>query len=214
MDTDSLPTVIIPWRATPDRMEAHERVRKFWQYFGFPVIESNSNRHASFHLCEARNKGVKATTSQAVIVADADTIPDIAAVTLALDMLEYPMVIYPHDRYRHIPGEYADKADLMTAPYAKEIRNSVGGLFITQRTTYLELGGMDERFERRWGYEDSAFVLVAQTLAKVQRCTGTVFSFDHAADRDMTENNPNRMRFQLYRMCSGNPSLMRELLKK
>ena len=211
MDTDT--TVVIPWRATPDRIQAHERVRQFWQHFGFPVIEANSNARMPFHLAEARNKGVKAATSQAVIVADADTIPDIAAVMLALDMLEYPMVIYPHDRYRHIPGEHADKADLMTAPYAKEIRNSVGGLFITQRTTYLELGGMDERFERRWGYEDSAFVLVATTFAKVQRCSGLVFSFDHAADRDMTENNPNRARYQLYKMCFGNPALMRELLK-
>ncbi len=120
---------------------------------------------------------------------------------------------WPFATYRHIPAQYVDSADLMSAPVDQEYVGSVGGIFVTRRETYWDLGGMDEGFVR-WGYEDSAFYLVARTLSTVNRLPGIIFSFNHSADRDVTDNNPNKHRYQLYEFAFGKPQVMRELVKR
>jgi hypothetical protein len=204
-------TVCMPWRPQPDRQKAYERVIAFWAHFGYRVITADSQPDQPFHVGQARNNAVKRATTERVIIADADTIPDIAAVEKSLNCDNG--ITYPFTTYRHIAGHAVGRADLMTAPVEKEYRRSVGGLFVTRRDLYWQLGGMDERFEPRWGYEDNAFHIVAGTLSRVERQAGLVFSFDHAAERDLSENNPNRHRFELYKAAAGNPKMMRELLK-
>lgn len=205
-------TVAIPWRPQPDRLIPHIRATEFWDYHGFQIIEADSNPDLPFSMCEARNNAVHKVRTTKVILADADAIPDIAAVIQALNNDDG--VTWPFTIYRHIPNDYAVKPDLMTAPIDRTYRNSVGGCLICSVETYWQLGGMDERFERRWGYEDNAFHDVVTTLSKAYRIPGILFSFNHQADREMTHDNPNRYRADLYRMAAGNPGLMRELIKR
>jgi hypothetical protein len=188
-------------------------VHCFWQHHGFKVVEADSRRGLPFAISEARNAAVRQVKTAKVIVADADTIPDIGAVLAAL---ENDGVTWPHTLYRHIPGSYADKADLMTAPVDHLYRRSVCGLFVTSTETYWALGGMDERFERTWGFEDSCFALAAGTLSTTHRVTGMAFSFNHAVpgDRDTSSANPNRHRYALYQFANGKPQIMRELIKR
>lgn len=202
-------TVAMPWRPQPDRLAARGRVLSFWRHHKFKVVEADSNPRLPFSLARARNNAVRKITTPRVIVADADTIPDIAAVTAALEL---DGVTWPYDIYRHIPSEYADKPDLMTAPIDQQYNNSVGGIIITTTQTYWALGGMDEHFQQ-WGFEDRAFHLAAATLSTTHRTPGIVFSFNHAADRDQSTENPGFWRNQLYRMAANQPQLMKELIK-
>ena len=204
-------TVCIPWRAQPDRLPAYDRVRNFWSHFGFPVIIADSDEGKPFHISEARNNAVFEADTDNIILADADTIPDMGAV---YEALENECVTYPFTTYRHIRADYVNAADLMTAPVDREYRRSVGGVLVCPRQQYWNLGGMDERFEARWGYEDNAFHIVASTLGWVKRVSGYIWSFNHAADRDLTDDNPNKHRFALYQAAAGKPAMMRELIKK
>jgi hypothetical protein len=193
-------------------MEAHARVTRFWRVQGFQVIERDSAPRKPFSISEARNAAVRLAKTEKVIVADADTLPDIGAVLKALD--NERGFTWPFSQYRHIPGSYADKADLMTAPIDQAYKQSTGGIFVCATQDYWDLGGMDERFDRRWGYEDNAFALAARTLSSIHRVEGIVFSFNHAAERDLTAQNPNRARYSLYQYANGKPDAMRELIKR
>lgn len=192
-------------------MKPFDRVQAFWQHHGFPIITADSDPTQPFHICEARNNAARQANTAHLIIADADTIPDIGAVHQALTL---DGITWPFTEYRHIPATYTDQADLMSAPADQTYRNSVGGLLVTPSETYWELGGMDERFHRRWGYEDNAFALAAKTLSKARRIDGIVFSFNHSADRDLSTDNPNRHRYELYKFAAGRPEIMRELIRQ
>jgi hypothetical protein len=185
----------------------------------FEVVESDSDPTAPFNLSQARNFAAAQVKSKYIIVADADTLPDIASVMASLD--EFDGVTWPYAVYRHIPGHYADKPDLMSAHVDRSYTASVGGIFICQTELYWELGGCDERFIG-WGGEDQAFHFVAQCLSRVRRQSGIVFSFNHFAGdprqdmyRDMNPaTNPNLVRQRLYSMCKHDPAMMRELIRR
>lgn len=209
MGTDA--TVCIPYRATPDRVAAYKRVRAFWRHHGFPVVTGDSGSDI-FNLAASRNAAVRKAKTHNIIVADADTVPDIEQVYVALDK---PGITWPFAEYRHIPGECVKRSDLMLAPVDRYYSASVGGLFVCSVDDYWAAGGMDERFSHRsWGYDDSAFYLAARTFGLANRpADGIVFSFNHFAERDMTDDNPHKTRYQLYRMCDNRPELMRELIR-
>jgi hypothetical protein len=203
----------MPWRPQPDRIAAHDRVRDFWRHFGFRVIEANSNPDLPFNLSVARNNAARqAQDADVLILADADTIPDIASVLAAVDDPQ-ECVTYPFHTYLHIPGEWVTRADLFAARPDQRYNASVGGIFVCTAEIYWELRGMDERFYPVWGYEDNAFAMAAHTICGIRRLAGTVFSFNHSAERDMSQDNPNKPRFDLYRHANGNPAMMRELIR-
>ena len=203
-------TVCIPYRATTDRVAAYKRVRAFWKHHGFPVVTGDSGSDI-FNLAASRNAAVRKSKTRNVIVADADTIPDIEQVYLAIDA---PGITWPFTEYRHIPGGCVTRGDLMTAPVDRTYSASVGGLFVCSVGDYWDAGGNDERFVHGWGFEDSAFYLAARTFGLANRARdGIVFSFNHSADRDMSSANPHKTRYDLYRFADGRPELMRELIR-
>jgi hypothetical protein len=205
-------TVAMPWRPAPDRLAAHQRIRAFWRHARIPVVEADSLPTQPFNLCEARNNAVRKIRTPIVVIADADTLPDLGALLQAITELRPNQVAWPYHTYRHIPADWADKPDLLAAPPDRIYHNSVGGLFLCHRDTYWNLGGMDEHFHG-WGYDDNAFYAAALTLGTVRRLPGIVFSFNHAADRDTTDTNPNKHRAELYRFATGKPPVMRQLIK-
>jgi hypothetical protein len=206
-------TVCMPWRAQSDRIAAHDRVRNMWEHFGFPVIEADSDPDKPFSVAQARNNAVRrAHGADVIIVADADVVPDIGSVHAALDNPEG--VVYPFETFLHIPSEWVTRADLFAAPIDQKYGRSVGGMFVCTPETYWSLGGMDELFYPVWGYEDNAFGYAAETLVGVRREPGVLFSFNHSANRDLSEDNPNRSRHALYRFAHGRPTVMRELIRR
>ena len=184
-----------------------------WAHFNFRVIEADSDPSLPFNLAVARNNAARrAQDAEVLVLADADTMPDIASVLAAVDDPQ-ECVTYPFQTYWHIPGEWVTRADLFAARPDQKYNNSVGGIFVCTTETYWGIGGMDERFHPVWGYEDNAFALAAQTLVGIRRLDGRVFSFNHGANRDMSQDNPNKPRYELYRYASGKPDMMRELIR-
>ncbi|QAX93509.1 glycosyltransferase [Mycobacterium phage Stubby] len=231
--TKDLGAVAIPYRPQPGREQAFELVQRWWKAWGFDVFVADSDPALPFSLSEARNNAVRLMDQSelgpgVVIVCDADTIPQRMVIQKAIQIASEPgHVVYPFTDYRYINNQWAAQAEhvnndtlcetdfsVATPIWTKE--HSVGGILVTHSKTYWELGGMDEKFERCWGFEDNAFVAVADTLAKVIRLDGQVYSFSHdveGAGRDWSKLNPNYWRNELYRMCWGNTKLMRELIK-
>lgn len=204
--------VCIPWRSVLDRVPAHQRVVDYWTHHGFDIFHGDTTS-PRFNISAARNIAVATASADISIVADADTIPDIAAVWRAIERCadDDGLVDYPFTQYRHIPGDWTAKADLLAAPVVQSYTRSVGGLLICQTALYWTLGGMDERFTG-WGYEDSAFHAKALTLARVRRENAIIFSFDHAADRNLTPSNPNRKLYQEYRKAFYKANLMKGIV--
>ena len=204
--------VCIPWRPQPHRIAAFNYVTSWWTSQGLRVVLGDSD-HEVFNISAARNRAVTKAHADIVIVADADTVPSMAPMTTALRQVQKHMVIYPFSTYRYISAEPSPDLDLEKLPAEREYRNSVGGLFVCHSETYWELGGMDAGFER-WGYEDNAFHLAAETLARVVRIPGAVYAFGHEAERDMSRQNPGASRIELYRFARRKPDIMRELVKR
>ena len=200
--------VCIPWRTHPDRVPAFKRVKAWYEERGYNVITADSRKHEIFNVAASRNLAVSKASSDVVVVADADTIPDETALNIAL---QSPVgVVYPFDRYRYLTVESVElPADEWVVD--REYRSSVGGLFVCTSDTYWSIGGQDERFTR-WGAEDNAFWMAADTLASVTRIPGVVHAFGHDADRDLSMQNPGLVRRELYRFAHRNPALMRELI--
>lgn len=204
-------TVCIPWRAQPQRVAAFKIVTQWWEEHGFKISLGDSS-HETFNVSAARNRAVQKAGTRLVIIADADTIPDYEALRAGLRRIVPGEIIYPFNRYRYLDHGEAT-VETLSLGASKEWTNSVGGLFIIDRQTYWDFGGQDEGFHR-WGYEDNAFHMVAETLGRVIRLAGTVNAFGHEADRDLTTKNPGRNRIELYRFARRKPEIMRELIRK
>jgi predicted glycosyltransferase involved in capsule biosynthesis len=90
-------------------------------------------------------------------------------------------------------------------------------MIVVNREAFWSINGFDERFiPGASGFDDTSFMLAAQTLLNTQRIMGTVYSFDHPESvvRDYGEDNPNISRYKLYEYANLNPKLMNELVKR
>ena len=219
-------TVCIPWRPTPSRMAAFRRVMEYWEMFGWPVVFADSETEV-FSLAQARNAAVRKATTDVVVIADADTLIDPLNVLRAV--AEPDGVCWPFTRYRILAGEYLDTpiAELASVPHVNtwdgEGVLGVGGCMVTTRKEYWRLGGQPSEFIG-WGWEDTAFTAVVETLSKVKRLSGHAYAFEHNShaekytgakadspgwDRDISRNEHL---IEPYRNAKGRPWLMRQVL--
>lgn len=197
MDID----VAMPWRPTPDRIPAFEHVTAWWAGNGYRVILGDSDPTLPFNVSAARNTAVQQATTDVVIVADADTIPDPAALETAIYACQrHGGVWWPFTEYRYLAPSVQPGDDLTTALTEHIYPNSVGGLLVIRRDDYSRLGGFDEQRFTSWGYEDVAFRIVAESLSSIHRVPGVVYAFNHQADRNM--RGPGRRAIDEYRQAA------------
>jgi len=198
-------TVCIPWRPSPSRMAAFERVKAYWSLFGWPVVTADSDTEI-FSLAQARNNAVRKAKTDVVVIADADTLP---LPLLVLKAVAEPVgVCWPFNRYRIIDQKYLGTPleQLAAVPHINTWDGAgiagVGGCLICTRKEYWRLGGQPAEFIG-WGWEDTAFTLVVRTLSEAKRLSGNIYAFEHNTysadyiearadspgwDRDITRN--------------------------
>jgi hypothetical protein len=210
-------TVAMPWRPTPDRVRAYERVSRFWlEEMGLELITADSGAGA-FNRSEARNNAVEAVTTEIVIVADADVMPQPMALAMALMDGIGGEVCWLYDEYRIIDPFWIDAPNpwmgqrmrCFCGQMLPGCCGAVSGLFICRTETYWRLGGHDVRFGAQWGGEDNAFACAAATLAGARRVPGLAVSFDHDAERNV--RNISHW-LAVYDTAMGDPHAMEELL--
>lgn len=223
-------TVCIPRRDTPDRFDAHQRCEQWWNDHGFTVVNADSTPGEPFSCSQARNNAARQAGTNIIVLADADTIPDsVDQISAAVDLLTAGAdMVYPFTRFVHIDKLWALKPgdEYKKAPIQQSYANSPGGIFVLHADTLWRYGGFDERFRPGvtasgacFGYDDTSFKLVAETLGTVKRVTGTAWSFNHATttagkpDRDFSTTNPNLARHKLYLYAAGKPDVMAELIR-
>lgn len=178
-------TVCIPWRPQPTRMKPYYKVRAFWEQFGWPIVEADSDPSKHFNLAQARNNAVRQVDTEFVVVADADVIPLAANVLDALTDLGEE-IVWPYTLHRYISGDW--EGDPFEAPVVQlagmppqppdGYKEWTGSLYVARLESYWRVGGFDERFTS-WGGEDSCFRIAANTLVGVARVAGPCISYNH-----------------------------------
>lgn len=162
-------TVVIPWRDTGcvHRKRHLEFLIPYYETFA-PVLISDSPHH-EFNRSGARNAGVNMATSAVVAVVDADNyIPlDRLAQSVSLAMAE-DRVVRPFDEVHYLTDAATNRFyegpqtfSLRPSDYEERTPQEIkldkcGGAYVVKRTSWMSVGGMDERFTG-WGLEDTEF---------------------------------------------------------
>lgn len=195
------PVVCIPWRDSgePSRSAAFEWCWRWWHYNDLPVV-MHSGPGGAFNIAAARN--MAATQAMALydadvlVFADADTVPEIATVSLAMTLAEQQLgAVYPHDHYWSL-NAYTTGLVLASDPGKPQLpmpldrnlegpvnRASVAGCIVTSARSWSLVGGFDERFTC-WGGEDTAYALVMRdVLGSALRLPGQIWHLWHSRDQ-------------------------------
>lgn len=178
-------TVCIPWRPQPTRLGPYKKVRAFWEQFGWPIIEADSDPTKHFNLAQARNNAVRQVDSDVVVVSDADVIPTAANVIHAILTVGHE-IIWPYTQHRYISGDWdgdpfeapVTQLDGMPPQPPEGYKEWTGSIYVATRESYWRIGGFDERFTS-WGGEDSCFRIAANTLTGARRIPGPCVSYNH-----------------------------------
>ena len=234
-------TVIIPWREVfptlPEEVEKNRYrkntlnwvKRRYEMLFPDSPFKLSGNPGVDFNRSMSINLGVESTTTEYVLIGDADTIPHPEAIHEGLRLLELgaPWLL-PYGDADYYNADRASSEWILSLPphfpinpnnisYEHKIK-AWSGQVLLRAKDFLDIGGFDERFEG-WGYEDNAFTVQADTLLgdhqRVQ--DGFAIHIWHPVTDRTTWGQPhidrNRAMYREYEQSAGNPEIMRRLVE-
>lgn len=152
-------------------------------------IADSDPLHKRFQRSRARNNAALQAGGDIFIIADADTHIERSALYQGLDRACRPVL--PYDLY-HVLDESATARILGLEPSCRddELRSylhsgfssPVCGILILPRLCFEAVGGYEELFGERWGYEDMWFYTRLSREIGVERTAGSVFHLWHEPD--------------------------------
>jgi hypothetical protein len=201
--------VFIPWRDHPSRRAALAHVSQWWHDHGFTVHTVDAG-YEPFNLAACRNEAMRRASSHVVILADADTLPEVGplmhAMALASDELG---TVLPYTEYRSLRALGSRQA-YAGAPLADcahmVVPDACSGIYVTTRAAWARHHGQDELF-RGWGCEDAAWWITHTALVgPPRRIAGSVYALTHdSQDKDGEPTRDNYARIYLYEQATGDP---------
>lgn len=208
--------VAIPYRPN-GQLERQRNFNTVCDHFHprWPVLQADS-AHPEFNRSASRNAAVEAARSyDAVVICDADFVPPLDAVEAALEGAS-------RDGRLHQPfteALYLTEPETASWLSAGQLPNRsgadlTGGCFVISPESWLEAGGMDERFEG-WGGEDDAFRIAAETLLGPRvHHEGVMPHLWHpsAAAFGTQAHRGNLALLRRYVQAANNPEAMRALI--
>lgn len=208
--------VFIPWRPHPSREASLLFALEWWESHGFAthLIDTEDQ---PFNLAACRNLGVRSASSHVVILADADTVPELPALLQAMSLASDELgTVLPYTEYRSLGARGSADArigrDLDACPHLI-IQDACSGIYVTTRAGWAKHHGQDELFAG-WGCEDAAWWIAHETLVGVpRRVRGHVFALTHESqDKDGEPTRSNYARIFHYEQARGDRARILELL--
>ncbi|MGA1836237.1 hypothetical protein VD659_04820 [Herbiconiux sp. 11R-BC] len=215
-------TIVIPWRPQPSRLRSFDVVVGWYRenLGDVPVVTVDSDDEI-YNLARCRNLGVAGIgdPGEVVVIGDADTIPERAALLAAIDAARTSGRVHlPYTEYRWLgaagTAEFSAGAALEECSH-EVVHGACSGVYVTTPATWRSHGGQDERF-RGWGFEDAAWHVAHETLLgePPRRHPGRVYALHHETQRrDGPQYDANAALMARYREASEAPERMRELLQ-
>lgn len=211
--------VVFPWRPTPDRRRPFRFVHDWYIENVRPaaIITADTDPDLPFSRAGSRNAGMRAAERQGadvVIVNDADTVPDLAALREAVVAAHGDGGLhFGLDRMQYLDEEQTNALYAGRWPDV-EGRPHDSSVYAVRPSDWWVAGGQDERFDG-WGAEDNAWTLTAETLIGVRWHIGIALSLYHDGScRDLGSERwkPNSALLQRYIAVNGDREAMQALI--
>lgn len=172
-----------------------------------------------FVLAACRNLAVAtASPDEAIVVNDADTIPEPDALRAAVAAARTSGRVHlPYTEYHWLGADGTAQLRAGTPPDDCAFELVIGacsGVYVTTPRTWAAHGGQDERF-RGWGFEDAAWYRAHETLIgrPPVRHKGNVYAMHHLAEVRAGERyDANAALMQRYLDAAGDPAAMAQLV--
>lgn len=218
--------LIVPRRADGGRRDQlWTFCRAWWErdHPDWPIIEGH-HLQGPFNRSAAVNDAAKCEWDIAVII-DADVLANADAVRTAAEVAAATgRIVMSHNERIMLNKAGTDKVlsgyrgPWRLRPMVETVyTDSVSCAVAVPRSLWDLVGGMDERFSG-WGFEDSAFVIAAETLGgkPLIRLASELFHLHHPVSPEASKTSPtyshNRARLTAYQEANGNPDAIRALL--
>lgn len=211
--------MVIPWRPQPSRLDAFDRLLS-WYASNLPELEvlTIDSPDPIFNLAQCRNLAFEQSTSDVVVINDADTIPERDALLRAIEGAAQTRAVHlPYTEYRWFgaagSAEYADGIAPEDCSF-ELVHGACSGVYVATAETWRAHGGQDERF-RGWGFEDAAWHIAHTTMLGTPpiRVAGRVYALHHvAAARSGEQYEANAALMQRYRDSADDREALGQLL--
>lgn len=193
----------VPWRGGDElREQSWDITRPYLAALGYPIRTGDSK--GPWARAAAANAACAGTWDVAVL-ADADTIPEAAAIEAAIKRARKTGgVVRPHDHLIRLTPSgsiaFAKNGPTAILPRHIETEHPGGGLLVIARRAWDAVGGFDTNFVG-WGHEDSAFnIAVIAAGCAWERIPGRAWHLWHPGPaRANRQYRDNRKRLTLLR---------------
>lgn len=155
-------SVLIPWRTDHgSRERVFNKLRPLWDITGADICVGTDTGEGPFNCAMAQNDAFSKAKYDNLVMFGADMYPDIGVLNASLERLEEGEPWFPlFERTAYFSREDSERLlngyrYSATLEYEHIVPFCTGVVGLT-RATYIEAGGMDERF-MGWGMEDAAF---------------------------------------------------------
>lgn len=199
MDNFNSVSMVVPHRYGDfhrDRNWKHARAYYEKMMDGIEICVGNTNS-IPYSKSEAVNDGVRKSTRNILIIADSDVLIDIDTLKEGIDMLSKYSFIIPYNKLVRLDKEttdhiisksiYTENVYTRKSEIIKAESRMVGGIYITTKEDYKNIGGFDERF-RGWGGEDDAVLCcVKHIYGSYHRLKGTLYHLYHEREHKIEE---------------------------
>lgn len=222
--------ILVPRRADGGHRDLLWRFCRDWwtrDHPDWPIIESHHDE-GPFNRSAAINAAAReAGEWDVAVIIDADVLANPDAVRTAADIAAATgrLVVSHNDRIMLNKAGTTKILDGYKGPWRVKqmvetvFTDSVSCALAVPRSAWDLVGGMDERFVG-WGYEDSAFVIAAETLTgkPLVRLASELFHLHHPLSPEATKQAPTRalnaQRLDRYRLANGDAAAVLALLEE
>lgn len=218
--------VVIPWRGGQPEREHHHKI--VCEHLRRILPDAHhldaDNDAAQFSRAGSRNHGMRLAEqagADVVVQCDADTLPDPEPLHAAIQAAHSDGRLHlPYTHYRGLSEK--GTSDYLAGSFPEECETELahewatGGCMAIRPDAWWRAGGMDERF-RKWGHEDVAFRLAADTLlASTIRHPGTITHLWHPLETELgsPQHVANGQLCERYNQAAGDPEAMRALISE